>query len=65
MVVCSDRTRSKGLKLEHRRFHTNIQKNFFIVRVMEHWNRLAREVMESPSVDICKTCLDAYLCVLL
>jgi len=35
-VVHSDRTRSNGLKLEHRKFHTNIQKNFFMVRVMEH-----------------------------
>ena len=30
-VVCSDRTRSNGLELEHRKFCTNIQKNFFMV----------------------------------
>ena len=42
LVVRSDRTRSNGLKIERRRFHTNIQKNFFTVRVMEHWNRLPR-----------------------
>ena len=33
--VCSNRTRSNGLKLEHRKFCTNIWKNFFTVR-MEH-----------------------------
>ena len=61
MVVCSNRTRSNGLKLEHRKFHTNMQKNFFMVRVMEHWNRFPRETVESPSMEILKTLLDAYL----
>ena len=60
LVVHSDRTRNNGLKPEHRKFCTNMQKNF-TVRVMEHWNRLPREVVES-SVEIFKTRLDAYLC---
>ena len=63
-VMNSNRMRSNGLKLEHRKFHTNMQKNFFMVRVMEHWNRLPREVVESPSMEIFKTHLDAYLCYL-
>ena len=42
-VVCSDRTRSDGLKRKHRKFHTNTWKNLLLVRVMEHWNRLPRE----------------------
>ena len=37
-VVHSNRTRSNGLKLEHRKFHTNMQNYFFIVIVTEHWN---------------------------
>jgi len=33
--------------------------------VAEHWNRLRREVVESPSLEIFKTHLDAILCSLL
>ena len=49
-------------KLHHRKFCTNVCNNFFTVRVTEHWNRLPRVVVESPSLEIFKTCLDAELC---
>ena len=65
LVVCSNRTRSNGLKHEHRKFLNNAQKNLFTVRVMEHWNRLPREVVGSPSLEAFKTCLETYLCNLL
>jgi len=60
--VCSNRTKSNGPKLEHRKFHTNTRKKFSIVRVMEQWKWLPREIVESPSMEIkFKTHLDTYL----
>ena len=58
LVVCSNRTRNNGLNLEYRKFHKNMWKNFFMVMVMKHWNRLVREVVESPSMEVFKTQLD-------
>ncbi|KFV80375.1 hypothetical protein N308_07636, partial [Struthio camelus australis] len=50
-----------GHKLNHRKFHLNLRKNFFTVRVTEHWNRLPREVVHPPSLEIFKSHLDAIL----
>jgi len=61
-VVPHGRKRVNGHKLKHRTFRLNMRKNFFPLRVTEHWHRLPREAMESPSVEIFKTHLDAVLC---
>jgi len=63
--VPSDRIRGNRHKLKQRKFHLNMRKNFFPLRVMEHWNRLPREAVDSPSLEIFKTHLDKVLCSLL
>lgn len=47
MLSLIDRTKSDGCKLQYRRFHLNIGKLFFTVRVTDHWHKLPREVLES------------------
>jgi len=64
-VVPSDKTRGNGHKPKHRKFQQNMRKNFFTLRVTEHRNRLPREVVDSPSLEIFKTHLDKVLCSLL
>ncbi|KAJ7397103.1 hypothetical protein BTVI_138701 [Pitangus sulphuratus] len=58
---CSDRARSNGFKLKDGKFRLDIQKKFFTVKVVRHWHRLPREVVDDPSLAMFNTRLDGTL----
>ncbi|PKU45040.1 hypothetical protein llap_4653 [Limosa lapponica baueri] len=60
-VVPIGRTRDNGHTLKHKRVHLNVRKHFFAVEVTKQWPRLPREFVDSPSLEILKSCLDMIL----
>lgn len=53
--------RGKGFKLEEDQFRLELGKEFFLVRVMRHWNRLFRGFMDILTLEFFKARLDEDL----
>lgn len=51
-LVSSDKIKSNGHKLKHKRLSLKIKKRFFTIWVTEHWCKLLREAVESSSLQI-------------
>jgi len=60
----SDRVGGDGLKLCQRSFRLVIRKKSFSERVLGHWHRLPRRVVESLSLEVLKHCRDMALKVI-
>ncbi|KFV02178.1 hypothetical protein N340_11736, partial [Tauraco erythrolophus] len=50
-----------GSKLKEGRLNLYIRKKFFTQRVVRHWNRLPREAVDAPSLQVFKARLDEAL----
>lgn len=46
--VCCNRARADGFRLKQMRFRLDTGKKLFAVRVVRHWHRMPRELIEAP-----------------
>jgi len=56
-----EKMRVNGYKVLLGRFQLDTRGKFFILRTISHWNHLPRKVVDSPTLDTFKICLDRVL----
>ena len=59
--ICCDRTRGNGFKVTEGRFRLDIRKGFLTLRLVRHWHRLPREVVDTLSPKAFKLRMDRAL----
>jgi len=52
---------ANDFKLKEGRFRVDLRKKFFTMRVVKHWNKLPREVVDAQSLEIFQIRLDRSL----
>lgn len=53
--------RRNGLKLHQEMYRLDARRSFFTEKVVRNWNRLLRQVVESPSWEVFKEHVDVHL----
>ena len=51
----------KMVSNQERMFKLDMRKRFITIRVLRHWNRLPRKVVDAPSLETSKVRLDRAL----
>ena len=60
-MIDNSRIRGDGFNLKEGRFRLDVRGRFFTMRAVRYWNRLPREVVDAPSLEVFKARLDGAL----
>lgn len=60
-LAITDRTCGKRTKLHQEKFRLDIRENFFTMKMIKHWNRISREMVDAPRLSVFKRHWDNVL----